>query len=149
MKAHDALRRKGETLEVIDASQTVAAAIRQMRARRVRALVVTDNDRLIGVVESGRIFSQLDEIGGAALDQKVTELVTGEAVTVGPDVLLSDVQRLFQERRVNHIVVVDAGTLLGILTPADVLRRLLDHVEFLNEHLHNYVSSAGYSEPPG
>jgi YHS domain-containing protein/CBS domain-containing protein len=147
MKVRDAVKRKGGKPQVIDASQTVAAAIRQMRDRRVRALIVTDNDRLVGVVDSARVFSRLDEIGGTALDEKIAELVTEEAVTVGPDVLLSDVEKLFQGRRVHHVVVVDGGTVDGILTPADVLRRLLDHVEFLSEHMRDYISTAGYTEP--
>ena len=65
---------------------------------------------------------------------------------VDPDTQLSDVEQLFQERSVNYIVVVDGGTVDGILTPVDVLRRLLDHVEFLNEHMLTYVSTAGYTE---
>ena len=146
MKAHDAMTRKGERPVVIDASQTVAEAIRMMRDRRVRAIIITDNGRLVGVVDSGTVFSRLDEIGGAALDEQVAELVTEEAVTVGPDMQLSDVEHLFQEHGVNYIVVVDGGTVDGILTPVDVLRRLLDHVEFLNEHMCTYVSTAGYSE---
>jgi CBS domain-containing protein len=149
MKARDAVKRTGEKPEMIDASQTVAQAIRRMRDRRVRALIVTDNDRLVGVVDSGRVFSRLDEIGGAALDEKMADLVTEEAVTAGPDVLLSDIEKLFQERQVHHIVVVDGETVNGILTPADVLRRLLDHVEFLSEHMRDYISTAGYSEPEG
>ena len=148
MKAQDAVQRKERTQEVIDASNTVRAAISQLFDRRVSALIVTDNGRLVGVVEPEDVFSRLVEIGGAALDEKIAELIVEEAVTVGPDVLLSDVEKVFQERRVNHVVVVSGETVEGILTPADVLTRLLDHVEFLNEHLRNYVSTVGYSPPP-
>ena len=148
MQARDAIQRKGRRPEIIDASKTVMAALRQMRDRRVRALIVTDNNRLVGVVEPEDVFSRLIESGGAALDGNVADLVVEEAVTVGPDALLSDVEKVFQERCVNHVVVVSGETVEGILTPTDVLTRLLDHVEFLNEHLRDYVSTAGYSPSP-
>jgi len=148
MKAQDAVQRKERTQEVIDASNTVRAAISQLCDRRVSALIVTDNGRLVGVVEPEDVFSRFVEIGGAALDEEIAELIVEEPVTVCPDVLLSDVEKVFQERRVNHVVVVSGETVEGILTPADVLTRLLDHVEFLNEHLRNYVSTVGYSPPP-
>lgn len=149
MRVHDAVQHKSANPEMIDASQTVADAVHQMRTHRVRSLIVTDNGRLVGVIDAGDVFRRLDEIGGDALDETVTVLVTKEAVTVAPDTLLSQVEKMFPEHRVNHVVVVDGGTVVGILTPADVLTRLLDHVEFLNQHLHDYVSSAGYSTPSG
>ncbi len=148
MKARDAIQATGRRSEVIDASATVREAIGQLRDRRVRALIVTDNGRLVGVVEPEDVFSRLVEIGGAALDQDVVELVVEEAVTVGSDVPLDDVEKVFQESRVNHVVVVSGETVEGLLTPADVLTRLLDHVEFLNEHLRDYVSTACYTPPP-
>ena len=147
MKARDAIKRKGGTRDVIDASLTVAEAIRQMRDRRVRRLIVTDNGRLVGLVDAETVLERLGEVGVAALDEKVADFVTKEAVTVGPDVLLSDVNKLFQEHRVNHLVVVEGETVDGLLTPVDVLRRLLDHADFLNEHMRDYVSGAGYLQP--
>ena len=146
MKAGDVIERKGGTPALIDASQTVAEAIRQMRDRRVRALIVTDKSQLVGVADGGTILSRLDEVGGAALDEKVAELRIERAVTVGPDALLSDVGGLFQKERVDYVCVVAGGTVDGVLTRVEVLTRLLDHVEFLNEQMRNYVSNAGYVE---
>jgi len=146
MKARDVIERKAGGPALIDASQTVAEAIRRLCDRRVRALVVADSGRLVGVADSGTILSRLDEVGGAALDEKVAELPIERAVTVGPDALLSDVGGLFQKERVNHVVVVADGKVDGVLTRVEVLRRLLDHVEFLNEQMRDYVSTAGYVE---
>ena len=118
-----------------------------MRERRVRRLIVTDNGRLIGLVDSVAILLRLGEVGGNALAERVDEHATSRAVAVSPDALLSDVNRLFKKHQVNHVVVVDNGVVDGLLTPVDVLRRLLDHVEFLNEHMRDYISTAGYLEP--
>jgi len=147
MKVRDALKRKYGAPDVIDASRSVAEAIRQMRDRRVRRLIVTDNGRLVGLVDSVTVLSRLGEIGGAALEEKVAEFVTEGAVTVSPEALLSEASELFEKHRVNHLVVVDCGTVDGLLTPVDVLRRLLDHADFLNEHMRDYVSTAGYLQP--
>jgi CBS domain-containing protein len=55
----------------------------------------------------------------------VSDMMTSDPVTVGPDDSVEDAAKLIAERRHNRLPVVDAdGKLLGIVTRVDVLEAL-------------------------
>jgi CBS domain-containing protein len=54
----------------------------------------------------------------------VAEVMTRQAVTVGPTTSVRDVAKLLLERRISAVPVVDAlGALLGIVSEGDLVRR--------------------------
>lgn len=55
---------------------------------------------------------------------KVGELATAAVVSVGPDETLRQAARLMMERRIGSTVVLDGGTLAGILTKRDLVRAM-------------------------
>ena len=103
-----------------------------MNLGRVRHLpVLDDGQRVVGMVshrdvlaaamtqvldfdaQSRRTFLRSIEVG---------EVMTKDVVTAGPDAPLGDVARLFVERKIGCVPVVDAkGELLGIVTESDLI----------------------------
>lgn len=66
----------------------------------------------------------------AALDEKtVGEIMTPVAFTIGPDESVSSLIRFLLRGRVHRALVVRNGQLLGIVTPFDVMRGVLDGPE--------------------
>jgi CBS-domain-containing membrane protein len=63
----------------------------------------------------------------AAFDRyQVKEIMTPVAFTVRPEAALAELIRLFVRGRIHRVLVVEAGMLLGIVTPFDILRTLPD-----------------------
>lgn len=60
---------------------------------------------------------------------RVQDIMTPVAFSVGPDDTIQEVLRFFLRGRVHRALVVDHGTLLGIVTPFDVLELLQDAME--------------------
>jgi CBS domain-containing protein len=59
----------------------------------------------------------------AFLSLRVSDAMTREVITVGPETPLRDVEALFERHGFNGVPVVDAsGALLGFLTKLDLLR---------------------------
>ncbi len=119
-----------------DASFKEMAAM--LRSRRISAFpVVDDAGRVIGVVSEGDLLvKEAVQADGTSLlaalrhlkeDDKATgitagDLMTGPAVTIGPDAQVEDAARLMYDRRVKRLPVVNtAGRLLGIISRVDVL----------------------------
>lgn len=99
--------------------------------------VVNDAGQVIGVVsEADLLFKEADPgtpCGSIRLRWKLSEeskvnavtaghLMTSPAVTIHPDTPVSVAARVMQDRRLKRLpVVTDDGTLIGILSRADVL----------------------------
>ena len=109
-----------------------------LHSRRISAFPVLDEQgRVIGVVSEGDLLvKEAVQADGASLfaalrhlreDDKAAgitagDLMTGSAVTIGPDASVEEAARLMYDRRLKRLPVVDtAGRLLGIISRVDVL----------------------------
>jgi acetoin utilization protein AcuB len=54
----------------------------------------------------------------------VDSIMSREVVTVSPDAALVDIRKRLQEGGVNHMVVVEDGTLRGVISDRDVLEAI-------------------------
>lgn len=142
MKVRDVLERKGRAVETIQASESLAEAIRRFRRSKIRALVVTDQDRMIGMLTIRDVLAQIDRKGAAALEQGVREAMTSEIVSIEPHHTLEHVHQVFASRGINHLPVLEEGLLIGIVTPVDVLMRNVKDLDHQRELLHAYITSA-------
>jgi CBS domain-containing protein len=119
-----------------DASFKEMAAM--LRSRRISAFPVLDDaGRVVGVVSEGdllvkeavqadgtSLFAALRHLREEDKARGITagDLMTGPAVTIGPDAPVDEAARLMYDRRVKRLPVVNsAGRLLGIISRVDVL----------------------------
>lgn len=88
-----------------------------------RAVAVTDNGRLVGIVTVTDVARVAPEARGVAT---VAEVMGGRdgLVTVRADQPVQDAVEIMAERDVNQVPVVDGPRLVGLLTRADVMRQL-------------------------
>ena len=55
----------------------------------------------------------------------IDRIMTVEPVTIGPDESIADARRLMRSKGIHHLPVVQSGKLVGIVSAADMLDRLL------------------------
>jgi CBS-domain-containing membrane protein len=111
-----------------------------MRSHRLRALPVVDPERhVLGIVtDTDLLFktrmaedrpdrTQGDESAGPLVARDVMSV---PAVVVSLGAQLDDVTNVMRHRRIRHLPVVDqSGRLTGIVTPSDVLQKLVTRSE--------------------
>jgi CBS domain-containing protein len=143
MKVSEVLREKGHDVETVVATMSVADLIRRFADKRVRSFVVTRDGSVVGIVSQKDVLRRIHEKGARALADRVSDAMSGEVITVTPDTNVEEIERIFLERRINHIPVVEDHELVGIVTPADVLDSHLRDVRDLNDRLLHYVYTGG------
>jgi CBS domain-containing protein len=57
------------------------------------------------------------------MPQKISDVMTKDLVTIGPDVSLIDASKQMQERDIGDVLVVEDDRLLGIVTDRDIVVR--------------------------
>jgi CBS-domain-containing membrane protein len=132
-----------------DAVETLLRLLRQHELPGVP--VVDHSERVVGIVTEAdlvirdqdadlRLPHHIDLFGGViflepikhyeerlrhAFASTVSEMMTRDPVTVGPEDSIRHAARLISERRHNRLPVIDdSGKLLGVLTRVDVLEAL-------------------------
>lgn len=141
----------------VTADDDVEKAINLMRDRELPGLPVVDEEsRVIGIVTDsdlvirdeqadlhlphflnlmgGVIFLEpmkhFEERLGKAFATKVSDLMTADPITVGPDDPVERAARLIASKQHNRLPVVDeSGRLAGVVTRVDVLAALIDERE--------------------
>lgn len=80
----------------------------------------------------------------------VKTVMSPSPVTVGPDVTLATVRRLFESHHFHHVLVVDDNRLVGVVSDRDLLKALSPYLgtlsetqrdlATLNKHVHQIMS---------
>jgi CBS domain-containing protein len=94
---------------------------------RISGVPVTDEDgRVLGIISEADIMNAL--LKGLPLGSPVEEVMTSPVHTVDEFDLTDEVMELFREHRIHHLPVVREEKLLGMITPADVIRFLAQDI---------------------
>jgi IMP dehydrogenase len=97
-------------------SQSLRAALEVMREHDISGVPVTEGDRPVGILTARDIRFEQN------LDQPVSVLMTKELVTVSPGVGADEAKRLLHKHRIEKLLVVDGGKLVGLITIKDILQ---------------------------
>ena len=54
----------------------------------------------------------------------VSQIMTSQVRTLGPDATLDEVRRLLRSERCHHVPIVEGGRLVGIVSSRDLLRQM-------------------------
>jgi CBS domain-containing protein len=113
--------------EIVTASSddTVFAAAKRMSENNISCVVVTEEERVVGILTDKDILK-----GIAANDTDFHRLRIGQRMSspvevVSPDERVMIAGRTMEAKGIKRLPVVDAGALVGIITQTDVMRGLI------------------------
>jgi CBS domain-containing protein len=119
---------------------TVKDLVAALAEHNVGALPVLDAGRLVGIVSERDVVRRL-HLGGAGLLQlRVSEIMSTSVTTCGPTDKIEDLARIMTERRFRHMPVVEAETLVGIVSIGDLVKARIDLLEAEREQLQSYIA---------
>lgn len=100
---------------------TVLDAARLMTDERISSVLVTDGDRLVGILTDRDLRARVLAVG-ADPSAPVSSVMTPDPVTVGPRALALDALLELVRRNIHHLPVVEDGRPSGMITATDLLR---------------------------
>jgi CBS domain-containing protein len=112
-------------IHAIAPDSTVVEAAKRMKEVQNGCLIVADGARPIGIVTERDLVQKVLAKGKPALGMKVSEIMSKELITVGPEALVYDAAKIMVENKVRRLVVTEGGHVVGILTATDFARLLL------------------------
>lgn len=139
MRIHDILRRKGDAVVTTASDATLADLLNLLAEHRIGAVVVLDDDEVIGVVSERDIIAHLQHSEAPRSSVHVRDLMSSPAITCAPDDELQHLARTMTDRRIRHLPVLENGRLVGIVSIGDVVKERLDQLQDERDHLVGYV----------
>ena len=136
------LARKGDAVATITGDMTVTAAVDELRAHGVGALVVSsDGEHIDGIVSERDIVRGLSGRMAALLAEPVRSIMTSKVFTCSPDDDVESLMAIMTERRIRHVPVVRDGVLCGIISIGDVVKTRIDELEKDRKELVDYINA--------
>jgi CBS domain-containing protein len=134
------LRTKGSQVWSLAPDSTVYEAIALMAEKRVGALLVIAQGKLVGIVSERDYARKVILKGHSSRDTRVEEIMTSRVVTVTPRHTVAECMQIMTDSRVRHLPVLDGETLAGVVSIGDVVRAIISAQADTIQHLSNYIS---------
>jgi CBS domain-containing protein len=134
------LSQKGSHVWTVTPETTVFDAIELMAEKNVGALLVLDNDRLVGMISERDYTRKVALKGKASKQTLVGEIMGAPVITVTPEDTVEDCLRIMLEDRVRHLAVVDGCTLVGIVSIGDLVNWTISAQTATINHLESYIA---------
>jgi CBS domain-containing protein len=138
----DLLQFKGKELFVTDPMQLVSDAVQKMNQYNVGALLVMDDDRLIGIFTERDVLTRVVAENRAPTRTRVGEVMTKAVLTVRPSTPVAEIMKLITVHRCRHLPVLNFdGKPIGLVSAGDALRHTIQGLETEVADLTAYIST--------
>jgi CBS domain-containing protein len=135
------LEKKGCQVYSIEARQTVFEAISVMDARNVGALIVKDDDSVVGIITERDYTRKVILKGRSSKETPVETIMSRDLVIIEPQRTVREALAIMTEKRCRHLPVFRANELLGILSIGDLVKEIIAGQEFQIQLLEDYITA--------
>jgi CBS domain-containing protein len=136
------LRSKGAGVETIAADARLFDAVRTLGQKRIGALPVVQDGRIVGIVSERDIIYCLRDHGPEVLERTVEQAMSSPAITIEPESDVLVALALMTRRRIRHLPVVEEGQIRGIVSIGDLVKHRMEGIEAEAEAMRAYIQSA-------
>jgi CBS domain-containing protein len=135
------LRNKGNGVETITADARVSDAVRKLGEKRIGALPVIEDSRIIGIMSERDVIYCLRDHGPEVLDWPVSRVMSAPAITADTETEVLAALALMTQRRIRHLPVVEGGEIRGIVSIGDLVKYRMDRIEAEADAMRAYIQS--------
>jgi CBS domain-containing protein len=139
MKVSEILRVKGDVLYTVSPDTALVEAVETMASNDIGSLVVMDHGDLTGMLTFREIIKHVHRNGGALGNSTIRAVMDDAPMNCTPHTDVNEVRRMMLEKHARYLPVMDARTLLGVISFYDVAKAVLDAQNFENRMLKDYI----------
>jgi CBS domain-containing protein len=139
--AHIIANRGASDIIACDCTTPVSEVVRTLASKRIGALPVLREGRVVGIVSERDVIYRLADRGKDCLEVPVEEIMTSPAVTVEPGTTIDEALGMMTRRRFRHFPVVENGDLIAFISIGDLVKHKMDEVQGEADALRNYIQA--------
>ncbi len=136
------LEGKGENVWSANPQMTVYEALEMMSEKNVGALVVLEEEKLVGIFSERDYARKVILKGKSPMDTLVGDIMSRKVTCVRRDQSIEDCMALMTDKRVRHLPVLQDNRVVGVISIGDVVKDIISEQEFIIGQLENYITGS-------
>ncbi len=141
MKVRALLDSKGKDIVSIDAESSIEDAIRSMHARKISAIMVTDQGKTVGIfTERDVVRSYINSNGKSFKDMKIKDFMITNLIVAVPDDDLTGISAIMVEKNIRHLPVIENNKVIGMLSIRDIIQTQVSKLHSEIHYLKDYIT---------
>ena len=135
------LDEKGHDVWSVRPEESIFGALQLMAEKNIGAVLVMDEDRLVGIFSERDYARKIVLQGKASRDTAVKEAMTQTVFAVPPDYGVERCMSLMTEKRIRHLPVMRDERVEGVISIGDVVKALISEQAVTIQHLEDYITT--------
>ncbi len=125
--------------------QTMVEVLRLFRDNNIGFVVVSQsNGKCLGTLSERDCCNAVAEYGAEAATMRVADVMNRNVATCSTRDLLPVAMEIMTQRRTRHVLVMDGGDVVGVVSIGDVVKHRLDEAQRTEQELQDYICGARY-----
>jgi len=133
------LSEKGSDLWNTSPNSTVYEALQIMADKDVGALLVIENEMLVGIFSERDYARKVILVGKSSKKTYVKEIMTPHVVYATPDQTNEQGLALMTAKHIRHLPVIDGEKLVGMVSIGDLVRSIISEQKETITQLEQYI----------
>ena len=119
------LQLKGGDVWTTTPDTSVYDALQVMADKDIGALLVIENDKMVGIISERDYARKVILQGKASKSTKVSEIMTRDVLTIHPDQTVEEAMEIMGRRHIRHLPVVEDNHVIGVISIMDTNRNII------------------------
>ena len=135
------LKGKGHDVWSVHPDDTVLDAIKMLAEKDIGALIVTKDDKPVGIFTERDYARNVYLKGKSSLDTAVRDVMVAPVICVKPDQTVDECMALMTAKRFRHLPIMDGDDLVGMVSIGDLVKSVIAEQQFTIEQMEQYIHS--------
>jgi len=135
------LDQKGHEVLSIGPDESVFDAIKKMADNNIGSLVVTEGEKLVGIITERHYARNVFLKGRSSPETTVREIMSTHVVCARPEQSVEECMAVMTDKAVRHLPVLEKKQLIGVVSIGDLVKNIISDQKFVIEQLEHYITS--------
>ena len=129
-----------QAIYTVSPDATVLEAISIMAEKGIGALVVTQDNEVVGILSERDYTRKVALMERSSYDTTVSEIMTAKVLTISRSNTVEECLQLMTDRHLRHLPVVEEKKLVGLISIGDLVKAAIQDQKNLIDQLQQYIS---------
>lgn len=144
MNIKQVLEKKGYDIWTVNSNSSVFDALKLMAEKNIGALIVLENDKIVGIFSERDYARKVILHGKSSRDTLVKEIMSINVIIANPENTVEECMALMVKNRIRHLPILEIDKLIGIISIGDVVGAIIDDKDFTIKQLEKYIMGHRY-----